>query len=107
MVVDARKASASLFQRRLEIGYARAARILDEMEANGVIGPVRGAKPREIYVQAGSASQDSAQAGSPASAPSAPAPSWREEASRQRSAEAANFSGSFGSGSSDDEVEME
>ncbi len=107
VVVDARKASASLFQRRLEIGYARAARILDEMEANGVIGPVRGAKPREIYVQAGSASQDSAQAGSPASAPSAPAPSWREEASRQRSAEAANFSGSFGSGSSDDEVEME
>jgi len=51
VVVDSRKASASLLQRRLEIGYARAARILDEMEENGVIGPVRGAKPREIYIQ--------------------------------------------------------
>ncbi len=50
VVVEARKASASLLQRRLEIGYARAARILDEMEANRVIGPVRGAKPRDIFV---------------------------------------------------------
>ncbi len=50
VIVEARKASASLLQRRMEIGYARAARILDEMESNGVIGPVRGAKPREIYV---------------------------------------------------------
>lgn len=52
LVVESRKASASLLQRRLEVGYARAARILDEMEANGVIGPVRGAKAREIYLQA-------------------------------------------------------
>lgn len=51
LVVESRKASASLLQRRLEVGYARAARILDEMEANGVIGPVRGAKAREIYLQ--------------------------------------------------------
>lgn len=50
LIIEHRKASASLLQRRLEVGYARAARILDEMEANGVIGPVRGAKPREIYV---------------------------------------------------------
>lgn len=50
IVMEARKASASLLQRRLEIGYARAARILDEMESSGVIGPVRGAKPREIFV---------------------------------------------------------
>lgn len=50
VIVESRKASASLLQRRLEIGYARAARILDEMEGNGVIGPVRGAKPREIFV---------------------------------------------------------
>lgn len=50
IIVESRKASASLLQRRLEIGYARAARILDEMETNGVIGPVRGAKPREIFV---------------------------------------------------------
>lgn len=44
------KASASLLQRRLSVGYARAARILDEMEEMGYIGPSRGAKPREIYV---------------------------------------------------------
>lgn len=50
LVMESRKASASLLQRRFEIGYARAARILDEMESNGVIGPVRGAKPREIFV---------------------------------------------------------
>lgn len=50
VIVESRKASASLLQRRLEIGYARAARILDEMEANRVIGPVRGAKAREIFV---------------------------------------------------------
>ena len=43
------KASASLLQRRLSIGYARAARILDILEENGVIGPANGAKPREIY----------------------------------------------------------
>ncbi|MFA6521229.1 MAG: DNA translocase FtsK 4TM domain-containing protein [Candidatus Gracilibacteria bacterium] len=51
LIIESRKASASLLQRRLEVGYARAARILDEMEANGVIGPVRGAKPREILVR--------------------------------------------------------
>lgn len=62
VVVDSRKASASLLQRRLEIGYARAARILDEMEANGVIGPVRGAKAREIYVTSGGGSDDGATA---------------------------------------------
>ena len=44
------KASASLLQRRLSIGYARAARILDILEQRGIIGPARGAKPREIYL---------------------------------------------------------
>jgi S-DNA-T family DNA segregation ATPase FtsK/SpoIIIE len=44
------KASASLLQRRLSVGYARAARILDIMEEKGMIGPARGAKPREIYL---------------------------------------------------------
>ncbi len=43
------KASASLLQRRLRIGYARAARILDILEDNGIIGPGEGAKPREVY----------------------------------------------------------
>ena len=50
IVQETGKASASLLQRRLSIGYARAARILDILEENGVIGPANGAKPREIYV---------------------------------------------------------
>ena len=49
-VVTAGRASASLLQRRLSIGYARAARILDELEAEGVIGPGHGSKPREILI---------------------------------------------------------
>ncbi|MCL5666371.1 MAG: DNA translocase FtsK [Patescibacteria group bacterium] len=43
------KASASLLQRRLRIGYARAARLLDILEEKGIIGPGEGAKPREVY----------------------------------------------------------
>ena len=42
------KASASLIQRRLSIGYARAARMLDQMEAKGIVGPAEGATPREV-----------------------------------------------------------
>lgn len=49
-ILQAGKASASLLQRRMKIGYARAARILDEMEQAGIIGPADGAKPREILV---------------------------------------------------------
>lgn len=50
LVLRAGKASASLLQRRLRVGYARAARLLDLMEARGIIGPGEGAKPREILV---------------------------------------------------------
>lgn len=42
------KASASLIQRRFKVGYARAARILDELEAAGFVGPAEGSKPREV-----------------------------------------------------------
>ena len=49
LVKVAQKASASLLQRRLKVGYARAARLLDMMEERGVIGPGEGAKPREVY----------------------------------------------------------
>ena len=49
LVMETRKASASFLQRKMEIGYARAARLLDQMESRGIIGPVKGAKPREIY----------------------------------------------------------
>jgi S-DNA-T family DNA segregation ATPase FtsK/SpoIIIE len=50
VVMEAHKASASLLQRRLKIGYARAARLLDIMESKGIIGPGDGAKPREVYL---------------------------------------------------------
>jgi len=53
LVVAAGKASASLLQRRLKVGYARAARLLDLMETQGVIGPGEGAKPRSILVKKG------------------------------------------------------
>ncbi|MFH1193248.1 MAG: DNA translocase FtsK [Candidatus Jorgensenbacteria bacterium] len=49
LVKSAKKASASLLQRRLKVGYARAARLLDIMEEKGIIGPGDGAKPREVY----------------------------------------------------------
>jgi DNA segregation ATPase FtsK/SpoIIIE, S-DNA-T family len=52
-VLKSGKASASLLQRRLRVGYARAARILDILEANGVIGQADGSKPREILVDNG------------------------------------------------------
>ncbi|MBI4135019.1 MAG: DNA translocase FtsK [Candidatus Sungbacteria bacterium] len=48
VVLESGKASASLLQRRLRVGYARAARLLDLLEENGIIGPGSGAKPREI-----------------------------------------------------------
>lgn len=51
LIMQAHKASASYLQRRLRIGYARAARILDLLEARGIIGPADGAKPREILVR--------------------------------------------------------
>lgn len=47
-ILEAGKASASFLQRRLKVGYARAARLLDELEAAHIIGPGEGAKPREI-----------------------------------------------------------
>ncbi|KKT66139.1 MAG: Ftsk/spoiiie family protein [Candidatus Curtissbacteria bacterium GW2011_GWC1_44_33] len=46
------RASASLLQRRLSIGYARAARIIDQLEATGVVGPAEGSKPREVIGRA-------------------------------------------------------
>lgn len=47
-MIKAGKASASYLQRRLRIGYARAARLLDLLEEQGIIGPGDGAKPREV-----------------------------------------------------------
>ena len=51
VVVDYERASASLLQRRLSIGYARAARLLDELEARGIVGPGQGSKPRRVLIR--------------------------------------------------------
>lgn len=49
-VIEGRKASTSLLQRRLRIGYGRAARLIEEMEEQGIVGPADGARPREVLV---------------------------------------------------------
>ena len=50
VVVEAGQASTSLLQRKLKLGYARAARIMDEMEEMGIIGPYEGSKPRQVLI---------------------------------------------------------
>ena len=50
-VLTLQQASSSVLQRKLRVGYARAARLIDMMEANGVVGPHRGSKPREILIE--------------------------------------------------------
>lgn len=50
-VIQAQKASTSLLQRQFRIGYNKAARIIDQLEADGIIGPQIGSKPREVYVR--------------------------------------------------------
>jgi len=49
IVLETKKASASFLQRRLRIGYSRAARLIDMLEDKGFVGPADGAKPREVY----------------------------------------------------------
>jgi len=50
VILETGQASVSMLQRRLKLGYARAARIVDEMEEKGIVGPFKGSKPREILV---------------------------------------------------------
>ena len=50
VVLEAGQASTSMLQRRLRLGYARAARIMDEMEQAGIISPAEGSKPRQIRI---------------------------------------------------------
>ena len=50
VILEANQASTSLLQRRLKLGYARAARIVDQMEARGIVGPSEGSKPRQILI---------------------------------------------------------
>ena len=50
VILETGQASVSMLQRRLKLGYARAARIVDEMEEKGIVGPFQGSKPRAILV---------------------------------------------------------
>lgn len=50
IVLEGKQASVSLLQRRMRVGYTRAARLIDSMEARGIIGPYEGSKPREVLV---------------------------------------------------------
>ena len=60
-VIQSRKASTSLLQRRLGIGYAKAARLMDILEERGVVGPAEGAKPREVYITEASPNENNEQ----------------------------------------------
>lgn len=51
LVIQHEKASASLLQRRLSVGYARAARILDQLNQKGVVGKGEGSKPRDVLIK--------------------------------------------------------
>ena len=51
IVTETQQASISMIQRRLRVGYNRAARMIEQMERDGVVGPPDGAKPREVYAR--------------------------------------------------------
>jgi S-DNA-T family DNA segregation ATPase FtsK/SpoIIIE len=53
IVLTSKQASTSFLQRRMKVGYSRAARLMDELESEGIVGPAEGAKPREILVETG------------------------------------------------------
>jgi S-DNA-T family DNA segregation ATPase FtsK/SpoIIIE len=52
-VSDTRQASVSFIQRRLQIGYNRSARMVEQMERDGIVGPANGIKPREVLAPRG------------------------------------------------------
>lgn len=58
LVTDMQTASVSLLQRRFRIGYSRAARIIDQLEMSGVVGPYEGSKPRQVLISKHDLDQD-------------------------------------------------
>ena len=63
VVLDHQQASTSFLQRRMKVGYSRAARLMDELEGAGIVGPAEGAKPRDILTE--SEEIETARAGDP------------------------------------------
>ncbi len=51
MIIDSQNCSVSMLQRKLKVGYARAGKIVDELENAGVVGPHNGSKPRDVYME--------------------------------------------------------
>ena len=80
VILETKQASVSMLQRRLKLGYARAARIVDEMEEMGIVGPYEGSKPRQLLITREDWLQMQGQT-PPDSAPEAAdeAPPWEEE----------------------------
>ena len=50
VILETGQASVSMLQRRLKLGYSRAARLVDQMEEDGIVGPFQGSKPREVLM---------------------------------------------------------
>ena len=50
VVLETGQASVSMLQRRLKLGYSRAARLVDQMESRGIVGPFEGSKPRQLLI---------------------------------------------------------
>ena len=58
LVMEMQTASVSLIQRRFRVGYSRAARIIDQLEMGGIVGPYEGSKPRQVLVSKQDYDQD-------------------------------------------------
>lgn len=69
VILETGQASVSMLQRRLKLGYARAARIVDEMEERGIVGPFEGSKPRQLLITKEQWDAMQNQAGAPAGYP--------------------------------------
>ena len=61
VILQTKQASVSMLQRRLGLGYTRAARLIDMMEEEGIVGPYRGSKPREILVDKDNLDQETSE----------------------------------------------
>ena len=70
VILETGQASVSMLQRRLKLGYSRAARLVDQMEERGIVGPFEGSKPRQILIT--KARWQEMQLGSPAAGDSQP-----------------------------------